>query len=301
MNSKNNLCYLWLLLAAVFWGGSFVFTKYLLASLDPVSIIFIRLIISSLFLWLISLLFLRKRLKIDQKDWKFVFLFSFFEPFLYFIFETYSLIYTSASIVSIIIATIPLFTALLSKYYFTENFSNLNLAGVLISVTGIGIMLLPGFMDTPDGLWGVALALLAVFSAVGYGFYVKKLSKNYHPVVIVTYQNSIGAIFFLPLFLILGHFNDTSIWIAMTDPANLANLLILAIFCSSLAFIFFLRGIQVLGLGRANVFSNLIPVATAVISFFLLGEEFPLYKIIGMAVVIVGIFLVQKKTITVNS
>ncbi|MDL2297435.1 DMT family transporter [Bacteroidales bacterium OttesenSCG-928-C03] len=295
MKSQNTHCYLLLLFAATFWGGSFVFTKHLLESLDPVSIIFIRLVISSAFLLIISFFFLRKHLRIKKRDVKIVLIFSFFEPFLYFIFETYSLQFTSASIVSIIIATIPLFTAMLSKYYFKEHFSNLNMAGAIISITGIAVMLLPEFFGATAGLIGVGLAFLAVLSAVGYGYYVKKLSEAYHPVVVVTYQNTIGAIIFLPLFLIMNQFSGTNITAALSNPVNLINLLILAVFCSSLAFIFFLRGIQVLGLGKANVFSNLIPVATAIISFILLGEEFPIYKIIGMGIVILGIFLVQKR------
>lgn len=298
MKSTKNLCYILLLFAASFWGASFVFTKYLLQSMDPISITFIRLVLSSVFLLSISFIFLRKQLKIDKKDLKIIFIFSLFEPFLYFIFETYSLQFSSASIVSIIIATIPIFTALLSKYHFKEPFSNLNMVGAFISIVGIAIMLLPEFLDATTGLIGVGLAFLAVLSAVGYGYYVKKIPEHYHPVVVVTYQNMIGAILFFPIFLIMNHYSGLSLWTALSDKINIANLLILAIFCSSLAFIFFLRGIQVLGLGKANVFSNLIPVATAIISFILLGEEFPLYKIAGMAVVIIGIFLVQKKKIT---
>lgn len=293
--STRNICYILLLSAVAFWGGSYVFVKHLLLSLDPISIIFIRSVISAIFLLTVSFLFLRKHLKIKKEDLKTIIILSFFEPFLYFIFETYSLKYSSASIISIIIATIPLFTALVSKYHFKEHLSHLNMAGALISITGIGIMILPEFFGASTGLIGIGLAFLAVFSAVGYGYYAKKISQQYHPVIIVTYQNITGAILFLPLFLIMSHLNETSILPALSDKINLTYLIALAIFCSSLAFIFFMRGIKVLGLGRANVFSNLIPVATAITSFFLLGEEFPLYKIAGMGIVITGIFLVQKK------
>jgi drug/metabolite transporter (DMT)-like permease len=58
---------------------------------------------------------------------------------------------------------------------------------------------------------------------------------------------------------------------------------------------FFFQGIQHLGLGKANTFTNLIPVITAILSFFMIGEQFPVYKIFGIIVVIVGIFLVQRK------
>ena len=58
---------------------------------------------------------------------------------------------------------------------------------------------------------------------------------------------------------------------------------------------FYLQGMRHFGVGKANTFTNLIPIVTSVLSFFLLHENFPLYKILGIIIVIVGIFLVQKK------
>lgn len=243
------------------------------------------------------LLFWRKHLKIAKKDIKTILAFSFFEPFLYFIFETYSLQNTSASVVSIIIATIPLFTALLSRYYFKETFTSLNMIGVLVSLIGIAVMLGPTIFGDLYGLKGVLLAFCAVFAAVGYAYFLRKLADQYHPVVITAYQNTIGIFLFLPLFFILNRNEALSQLSLSFEPHNLGLLLILAVFCSALAFVFFVKGLQQLGLGKSNVFNNLIPVATAIVSYFVLGEQFPLYKITGMIIVIVGVFLVQKKSI----
>ncbi len=276
-------------------GISFVFTKFLLESFTPIDIIFIRTALASIFLTLFCLLFLRKEMKIEKKDISIIFAFSFFEPFLYFIFETYSLEYTSATVISIIIATIPIFTALLSKYYFKEKFSVINMLGVLISFLGIIVMLLPDFVNNISGFLGVLLGFLAVFSAVGYGFYLRKLSKDYHPVIIITYQNIVASLLFLPIFLFLGFKNGFPAWDTLTQANNLINILILVIFCSSLAFIFLVKGVQILGLGKSMIFCNLIPVITAIVSFFLLNEEFSIAKILGIVIVITGIFAVQKK------
>ncbi|MEG1556059.1 MAG: DMT family transporter, partial [Bacteroidales bacterium] len=110
-------------------------------------------------------------------------------------------------------------------------------------------------------------------------------------------QNIIGVVLFTPLFFLI---NDTaSIQMQLIHLYNIKTaiyVLILAIFCSSVAFIFYLKGIRYFGIGKANVFTNLIPVVTAVLSFFLVGESFPIYKVIGILIVICGIFLVQKKT-----
>lgn len=295
MGNKKNFYFVLLFFSAIFWGSSFVFTKYLLETFSPVTIIFIRSIFASAFLLLFCFIFLRKHLRIDKKDSKTILTFSFLEPFLYFLFETYSLKYSSASVVSIIIATIPLFTALLSRYYFKESFTRLHMAGAFLSLVGIAVMLFPEFSDASFRIEGILLAFGAVLAAVGYGFYLKKLPSSYHPVVVVTFQNVVGAVLFLPLFLILSSMEGFPKWADLTSGFNLFYLIILAVFCSSLAFIFFLKGLQNLGLGRSNIFTNLIPVVTAVISFFLLHEEFRFHKFMGMLIVITGIFMVQKK------
>jgi drug/metabolite transporter (DMT)-like permease len=96
-----------LLLAMLFWGMSFIGTKYSLQTLQPISIVLIRLVISCSFLVLLGkLLGLLDKLKRKHIHW-FYFL-AFFEPFLYFIGETYGLKYVSPTIGSILIATIPL-------------------------------------------------------------------------------------------------------------------------------------------------------------------------------------------------
>ena len=110
MNKHHAAHFLILFIAILFWGLSFVFTKTLLSELTPIAIIFFRMVISATLLLAVCALFFRQSLRSVRKiDWLFILALSFFEPFLYFIFETYSLQITDASIVSVIIATIPIF------------------------------------------------------------------------------------------------------------------------------------------------------------------------------------------------
>jgi drug/metabolite transporter (DMT)-like permease len=299
MKNRDPFFFFLLFLTALFWGGSFVFTKYLLESQTPTFIIFFRLVIASVIMVTICLIFFRKELRIKKENIFKLLILSFFEPFLYFIFETYSLQKSDASVVSIIIATIPLFTALISKYYFKEVFTKLNFFGVIISFVGIIVMLFPSISELSGNMSGVVLAFCAVMTSIAYSVTLKKLPETIHPVAVITYQNIIGLILFLPLFLILNSKSDISTGIAsIGNPQNLIFLIILAFFCSSLAFIFYIKGLRHLGLGKANTFTNLIPVITAILSFFILNESFPVNKIFGIVIVVAGLFLVQKKKIT---
>ena len=140
---------------------------------------------------------------------------------------------------------------------------------------------------------GISLMLLAVLCAVGYTLMVKKLTKRYNAYSITTYQNIFGTLMFLPLFLVFD----------LRDFANaghtlkaILNLGYLAIFGSSIAFILFNYSIKTIGVTRTEIFSNLIPVLTAVFAYFMLGEELGPKKIIGIAVVLAGLFLSQIKS-----
>ena len=127
---------------------------------------------------------------------------AFFEPFLYFLGESFGLTYVSSTTGSVLIATIPVFATIGAWLLFGERLSNLNYAGIVLSFIGVLMFIL-----NPDGslsfnIKGILLMLLAVLSAVGYNLTLRHLAGNYHPLIIVHIQNIIGLALFLPLFLI---------------------------------------------------------------------------------------------------
>ena len=72
------------------------------------------------------------------------------------------------------------------------------------------------------------------------------------------------------------------------------NIVLLTVFCSALAFVLYVIALQKVGLARSNIFTNLIPIVTAVAAYFVIDEKFTLYKILGTLVVIAGVFCVQR-------
>ncbi len=297
MASKKFFYYIYLFVAMLFWGGSFVLTKHLLTDFNPITIIFIRLLISSLLFVTISLVVYRKRFFVPKKDLLLLCYMAIFEPIVYFLFETYSLKFTDPSIVSVIIATIPLFVAFIAFYFLKEYFSKSNFVGVFLSVFGIVIMLYPSFSDSTVSLLGVLLAFGAVLSTIGYNYFLKRIPNTYSPILVITWQNLLGLIAFTPMLYILNSPSEiTQQWHAVYDFKNISALLILSVFCSSIAFMLYIKGVRYIGVGKANTFTNLIPVVTALLSFFLFDEVVTWNKIIGIIVVLTGIFLVQVKT-----
>lgn len=296
MKQRNGLSYFFLILAVSFWGLSFIFSKSLLAHVTPIALIFFRVTLASVLLGICCWLFFPQPLReITRKEWLNLLALSFFEPFLYFIFETYSLKFTDATIVSVIIATIPIFTVLMSVFYFKENLSAFNVFGVFLSVVGIVVMLLPEFSDVSFNPYGILLAFGAVAASVGYSCFIRTINDRFHSVFIVACQNVMGFFLFLPLFVVMhGVSGMRAQFAALALPGVALNIVLLTVFCSALAFVLYVIALQKVGLARSNIFTNLIPIVTAVAAYFVIDEKFTLYKILGTLVVIAGVFCVQR-------
>jgi drug/metabolite transporter (DMT)-like permease len=173
-----------------------------------------------------------------------------------------------------------------------ERLPVINIIGILFSFTGIIIMLVDKEISFSTSIAGAGLLLFAVFSAVIYSIFIKKLALKYNAFTIIAVQNLIGAIYFLPLFLIFGFKGFISI---KPNFELISSLFQLALFASTLAFVFFTISVREIGVSRTSVFGNIIPVFTAIFSFLILSEEFDTTKIIGMVIVVFGVFLTQIK------
>ena len=273
----------------VFWGMSFVWTSIVFKYYNPITTIFLRLVISTILLSLFIII-TGKFEKLKKEDRKLFLISSLFNPFLYFIGQNFGLKNSSPTISAVIIATIPVFTPLVAFLVLKERLSWLNIAGIFISFFGIGIMLVNPDLSLNATPLGIMFLLWAVVSAVVYSVFLKKLTQKYSSLTIITYQNALGVLYFLPLFLIFDYHHFISI---RPNRELISSMLQLSVFASSLAFIFFTMTVKELGVSRTNVFSNLIPVFTAIFSAIFISEIFSSTKITGMAIVIIGVMISQ--------
>ena len=167
----------------------------------------------------------------------------------------------------------------------------LNILGIFISFVGIAVMILKKDMSFSAEPIGILLLFFAIMSALVYSVFIKKLTDKYSSLTIITYQNFVGALMFLPLFLIFdfNHFKSVQINFEL-----IYTILLLAIFASSFSYIMYISVIREIGIIKANVYTNLIPIFTVVFSYFILSEEITIAKILGMIIVLAGLLLSQK-------
>jgi drug/metabolite transporter (DMT)-like permease len=286
---KKATVYLMLILAMVFWGLSFIWYKQACLSFSPTTIILFRLVLSIPLLFISWLIFGKFKLP-EKKDLKFFFLLAFFEPFMYFLGESYGLLYISSILASIIISTIPLFIPFLAYYYYNERLERKNYIGIVVSFLGVLMLVL---VDTNKGhvsVKGILLLFLAVFSAQGYTLVLRKLIVKYHPLLIVCFQNLFGVILFFPIFIIL---DFKSLTLSDFTFTSYLPIIYLSIFASSLAFVFFSLGVRHLGTAKTVVFTNFIPVVTTFFAVIMINEKMSFLRFAGIMVTISGLILSQ--------
>jgi len=288
VNSKIRI-YGGVFLAMIFWSFSFIWFKIANETFRPVTIVFIRLVFSIILLS--SYLAVKKKfVRIRKEDRKMFLMLAVFEPFLYFLGESYGLTYVSATVGSVIISTIPVVATMGAWIIFKERLRIVNYAGILISFIGIIIFVLNKNGTISFNIKGLSFLALAVFSASGYNLTLSKLVRKYSPVFIVTIQNTIGVILFLPVFL----FSDFKSFIHTSFTFNsFIPIIELSIFASCGAFILFAFSVRNLGITKANVFTNFIPIFTAIFSFLILSDKLTFQNIVGMFVVICGLIMSQ--------
>lgn len=282
--------YSFAILSMLFWSSTFVWFKIAYENFQPFTIIFLRLLLAGVVLEIYARIFKQTEI-IKKEDFKIFLLLSFCEPFCYFLGESFGLMFISATLGSLIISTIPLFTPIFTYVFLKEKLGLWGIIGLLISFLGLTFIIFEN-ADLSGSIWGVLLEFFAVFSGIAYGIVVKKLTHKYKSITIVKVQSQLGALYFLPLFLIF----DWSKFIAIDHSFSLYLVIIkLSLFGSVAAFILFTEVVKGMGPNIANMFTNLIPVFTAVFAFFILGEMITPVKIIGIITVIVGLFISQIK------
>lgn len=291
MKDKNFLAFGSALGAAFFWSFSFIWFKIAYLAYKPITVVIFRLAISAVLILVIAW-FLKRLQKPSKKDFGLFVLMAFFEPFLYFLGESYGLQYVSSTVAAVIVSTIPLISPIFAWYFYREKVRWMNVVGLLFSFIGVGLVILNGSFRFEASPLGVGLEFMAVLAAIAYSIVLRNVAARYNTLTIIAYQNLIGIVLFLPLWLSLDFkdFIHTPF-----HPQAFRAIILLAVFSSTLAFVFFTQSVRQLGVNRSNTFINLIPVFVAVLSFFILNEELGIQKIIGIFVVVSGLFLAQSR------
>lgn len=280
-----------LLLAVIFWGLSFVATKMALQYLSPLEIIALRLLLGAPVLYLIVM---AKKIDISfKKNDIAILLMTSIVLAVHFLIQAFGLIYTSATNTGWLIATIPVFIAILSRLFLKEKVSPVKLLGILIATVGALFLISKGKLTTLDWLKSVGdwLILSSCVTWAIYTIITRDLTRRYHPLAVTL------AILIFPALLL-------NAYCAYTTPISkllelpltiIGALVFLGVFCLGLAQWVWLEGLARKSATEVGVFLYIEPIVTTLGAIPILGESINLFGIAGALLILLGVFLVQRR------
>ncbi|MGV8979795.1 DMT family transporter [Clostridium sp.] len=268
------------------WSLSYLSIKVVSQEVSPTLSAFYRFMLAAIILFIIlKVKFPEERvLKVDK--FKFA-LGGLFGVAIYFIFENYSVAYTSASNVAILIATIPVFTIFSQRLIYKEKLTYGKIFGATLSLVGIIIIIASkqSVSLLSKGNIGDLMALGAVFSWVIYNMVCSSFKGNYKVITITTYEIMWGALFLSPSLF----FNTLQI----PSTKVILNLIFLSIFCSCIGYVLYVHCLKDLGATVITTYINLQPIMSLFAAGFILHEVVTIWQVVGCIIIIIGVTLVS--------
>lgn len=278
--------FLQLLSLAAIWGGSFLFMRIGAPVLGPAVMIEYRVGFAALFLAIVALL-LKKPLN-WRVHWKHYLVLGCFNSALPFLLFAYAAQTLSASILSVLNATAPIWGALITALWMKTPLSPRTLLGLMLGMSGVALLVGFDKIATQNGAgMAIGAALLAAFSygiATNYSRYAKSAAK------VEPFANAHGSMWaasllvlpFLPFFP------------APTTPSIgvMGAMVTLGVLCSGVAYLLYFRLVQDVGATSALTVTFLVPLFGILWGHLFLAEIIGWHTIAGSIIVITGTALV---------
>ena len=285
--------YLLLSLTSLFWAGNIVLGRFVAGHVPPVTLSCIRW--AGAFLMILP--FAWPHL---PRDWRTM---RKHIPLLVVLSATgfaanntlsyWGLQYTQALNALLIQSSGPLFVALWSLILFGVRLTLAQSIGIAISLIGVLVIILRGDFAALAAIEFNKGDLMFMSALLVFGIYSALMPRRpkIHQLSLITFTTGCGAVLLFPLTLW-----EISTGFTLTfDAQSVFAIVYVIIFPSTLAYLFFNRGIELIGPNRAAPFFHLVPVFGSVMAILFLGEQLRLFHLIGYALVLGGIFIASRQ------
>jgi len=285
------LKYLLIIIAVIFWGSSFIATKVALKELSPETIISLRLIIASVFLFITAIVY-KKDFSINIKSHGFIFILAIIAVF-HLMIQVTGLKYTTASNTGWIIGTAPIFMVILAAIFFREKIGMLKISGIIIAMFGLLLLIGKGNITNVDLIKnkGDLLVLASAFTWGVYSMVNKKISLSYSPLMTILYLFLMMAIIIIPFNLNAASVNS----VVNLSLNGWISILFLGLFCSGIAYVIWAYSLRDLESAKVGAFLYFEPLVTVVTAWLLLSETITALMIFSGIIITLGVVLVNKE------
>jgi drug/metabolite transporter (DMT)-like permease len=288
---KKYTVYILVGLCVLFWSGNFVLGRFIKDDLHPVELAFFRW--SFVCLMLLPAFYyvsLRNVLRLIRSHFIVtsvlaILSVTFFNTILYTALQT-----TTATNALLINSSVPIMILILSALLLKHDFSRRQVAGIALSTVGVVFLILKGDFGNVATLnlahgdfWMLVSSLVWAL----YSVLFKLKPAGFSSAELFMANMYMGFLYLLPIYLSQGY----------TLHAELLHLehywayfIYVSLFASILSYIFWNRGIDVLGAAKTGQFAHLMPLFGAILAYIFLGETLKFYHIIGAALIGAGIY-----------
>ena len=295
--NKTNLAYILLVLTTIFWSGNFIVGKAAtIYDIPPFSLNFFRWLFAGIILlpFTFKEIFLKKNY-IKANIGLFIILgitsITVFNSIVY-----YSLYFTQVITGVLMISTIPVWIILISSLLKIEKTNIYQIFGILLSLIGVVAIITKSDLEVIKGLEfnkGDLSIIVAMFSWAIFSTLLKKKKLEVSQITLLQVVIIFGLIFLTPIYIIellLGNY-------IILDKPFFLTLAYVVIFPGLLSFLFWIKGISVIGANRSGIFLHLMPIFGSVFAIIIFKEKIMFYHLIGAIFIIFGIRISNIKKI----
>jgi len=294
IDSDPNFAYLALITAATVWGGSVVFQKFALGSFSAVEISVLRgvgalLILIPLWWWQEG-----GSVRFQAHD---IGLFAALSLGVLgnHLLTLFGLRYISAGAAGIIIGASPVITAFLSSILIRDVPFSAVAVGCVLSFAGVALVAGADTGNVGESPWlGGILVILGLVSWALYTIGGRRTMDRFSPLTVNWTTLAFSILPQIPL--LWWDQKAITAGFASVPGSGWLALAYLILFATALGQQAWLYGVKGIGPSRAGVFVNLIPVSALILSALILGEPVGARKLVGITLILTGVWLVNRQS-----
>ena len=291
MFSRDKAAYIFLILTTLFWSGNFIVGKAAsFFEIPPFTLNFYRWI----FAWLILAPFTLKEV-IDKKNYilkniKLIIILGITSITIFNSIVYYSLNFTQVISGVLMISTIPVMIIFFCWLFRIEKTNVYQIFGVIFSLSGVVVIITRADLNILLNLnfnKGDIWMVVAMFSWAMYSALLRKKKFELSQLSLLQIIITAGLIFLLPAYLVelsLGYKTSINLPFILT-------LTYVVLFPGLASFIFWIKGISIIGSNRSGIFLHLMPIFSTIMAILIFGEKFMIFHSIGAVLIIAGIIL----------
>jgi len=278
-----------LTLVSLFWSGNVVLGRFIAGHIPPATLSCIRWLGAGLVLLVFAWPHLRRDWNTIRANSRLLTIISAIGISAYTLMSYYSLQYTEAINALLIISTGPLLVAAVTFFMYGEKPTTRQIIGVIASLAGVTVVISRG---DPDVLLHLKLNkgdIWFFLAQIIYAFYTVLLRRRpaIHSLSFAFVLSAAGGLMLIPFVLAEIAAGQYPVW----DGPAIATLAYIMLLPSLVAYLFYNRGVELLGPNRAAPFYHLIPIFGSTLAILFLGERPYLYHAVGYGLVLLGILI----------